>query len=308
MSVPAVSIIIPIYNVEKYLERCLSSIKKQDFCDFEVIMVDDGSSDGSGKIAQKFAEKDSRFILYTHENLGTSETRNFALRQSRGEYISFIDSDDYIAPNFISSLYYAAKNSNSDVTMCGFSIHYEQNGKIKPMKSLKAGEYSKDEAMGLLLRDKEIRFFIWNKLWRTELIKVNNITFRDMYYEDILFCTTVFNMINKLTAIDLSGYFYSRRTKTFLEQSMSDRRINDYIYTVEYLRNFLEKNSIYEKYKRSFRVHSWHVYGSIPILNIQASHSSKKKGCLKRIYQGLKTVSYYRGKKFELGKERFCGK
>lgn len=296
---PSVSIIIPIYNVEKYLERCLNSIENQTFRDFEVIMVDDGSSDSSGKIAQDFANRDSRFMLYTNENLGTSETRNFAIRHSSGKYISFIDSDDYIAPNFLSTLYSAAKNSDADVAMCGFSVYYEQNKKVKPMKSLKSGEYSQEEAMRLLLCDNEIRFFIWNKLWRAELIKSNNITFRDMYYEDILFCTTIFHKINKLVAVNLSGYFYSRRTKTFLEQSMSDKRINDYIYTVKFLRNFLEENSIYQKYKKSFQVHARHVYWSVPILNIQASHSSKKKGCFKRIHQGLKTVSYYRGNKFE---------
>ncbi len=261
-------------------------------------MVDDGSSDNSGNIARKFTDKDSRFILYTNEKLGTSKTRNFALKYARGEYISFVDSDDYIAPNFLSTLYYAAKKADADISMCGFSVHYEKNGKVKPMKSLKGGEYSQEEAMRLLLCDKDIRFFVWNKLWRSKLIKENNIAFRDMYYEDVLFCTTAFNRIKKLVSVDLSGYFYSRRTMTFLEQSMSDRRINDYIYTVEFLRKFLEKNSIYEKYKNSFQVHAGHVYRSLVILNIQATHSSKKKGCFKRIRQGMKTVSFYRGRKF----------
>lgn len=298
---PAISIIIPIYNVEQYLERCLSSVKNQDFTDFEVIMIDDGSSDGSNKIAQAYADSDIRFRLYTNENLGASKTRNLALGYSRGKYISFVDSDDYIAPNFLSALYSEAIKTDADITMCGFSIHYEMNGKTKPKKSLKNGVYPADKALDLLLRDNEVRFFIWNKLWRAKLIKENNITFRDMYYEDILFCTTAFHKINKLAVIENNGYFYSRRTKTFLESSMTDRRIDDYIYTVKFLRNFLEKNNIYEKYKKSFQVHTSHVYWSIPILNIQASHSSKKKGCFKRICNGRKLVSYYKGKRFRLG-------
>lgn len=291
---PAISIIIPIYNVERYLNRCLGSIEKQTFKDFEVIMVDDGSSDRSPEIAESFAKKDERFKFFKQENLGASKTRNFAMKQAVGEYISFIDSDDYISYNFLAVLYSAIKRTDSDIAMCGFNIHYEQNSRNKPIKSLKAGEYTRDEALGYLLKDDKIRFFIWNKLWRADLIKKNNIEFRDMYYEDILFCTTAFSKINKLVTVDKKAYYYSRRTKTFLESSMSDKRINDYIYTVEFLRKFLEDNSLYERYKDCFKVHANHVYWSVPILNIQASYSSKKRGCIKRIIDGRKQVKKYK--------------
>lgn len=109
------------------------------------------------------------------------------MEQATGEYISFIDSDDYVSYNFLAVLYLAIKRSDADIAMCGFNIHYEQNAKNKSVKSLKAGEYSRDEALGYLLKDNEIRFFIWNKLWKTDLLKNNDIQFRDMYYEDILF-------------------------------------------------------------------------------------------------------------------------
>lgn len=293
-NIPAISIIIPIYNVEKYLSRCLSSIEKQTFRNFEVIMVDDGSTDSSPKIAKDFAKRDGRFRFFSQENLGASKTRNFAMKKAVGEYIAFVDSDDYISYRFLAVLYSAIRKSDADIAMCGFNIHYEQNGRNKPVKSLKAGEYTREEALDYLLKDNEIRFFIWNKLWKADLIKKNNIEFRDMYYEDILFCTTAFNLIDKLVTVDSKSYYYSRRTKTVLETSMTDKRINDYIYTVEFLRKFLEENSIYEKYKDSFKVHANHVFWSVPILNIQASHSSKKKGCLKRIIDGRKQVKKYR--------------
>ena len=90
---PEISIIIPIYNVEKYLSRCLGSVEKQTFKDFEVIMVDDGSTDGSAGIAKEFAKRDERFKFFSRENLGASKTRNFAMEQATGEYISFIASD-----------------------------------------------------------------------------------------------------------------------------------------------------------------------------------------------------------------------
>lgn len=294
VNTPEISIVIPIYNVEKYLNRCLASIEKQTFKDFEVIMVDSGSTDGSAKIAKEFAKRDERFKFFARENLGASNTRNFAMKQTSGEYISFIDSDDYISYNFLAVLYSAIKRTDADIAMCGFNIHFEQNSKNKPMKSLKAGEYGRDEALGYLLKDNEIRFFIWNKLWRADLLKNNNIEFRDMYYEDVLFCTQAFSKMNKLVTVDKKAYYYSRRTKTFLESSMSDKRINDYIYTVEFLRKFLEENNLYDKYKDCFKVHASHVLWSVPILNIQASHSSKKKGCIKRIIDGRKQVKKYK--------------
>ena len=101
---PEISIIIPIYNVEKYLSRCLGSVEKQTFKDFEVIMVDDGSTDGSAGIAKEFAKRDERFKFFSRENLGASKTRNFAMEQATGEYISFIDSDDYVSYNFLAVL------------------------------------------------------------------------------------------------------------------------------------------------------------------------------------------------------------
>lgn len=291
---PEISIIIPIHNVEKYLNRCLGSIEKQTFKDFEVIMVDSGSADRSAEIAESFAKRDKRFKLFRQENLGTSKTRNFAMEQAVGEYISFMDSDDYVSYGFLAVLYSAIKRTNADIAMCGFNIHFEHNGHNKPMKSLKAGVYSREEAFGYLLRDKEIRFYVWNKLWRADVIKENEIEFRDMYYEDILFCTRVFSKINKLVAVDKKAYYYSRRTRTPLETSMTDKRIQDYIYTVEFLRKFLEENSLYEKYKDCFKLHADRVYLSVPILNIQSSRSSGKKGCVKRIVDDIERVKKYK--------------
>lgn len=303
ISKPAVSIIIPIYNVEKYLTRCLDSIKNQSFEDFEVIMVNNGSTDKSGEIAQKYADMDKRFTVVHQENTGASEARNLAYSMSCGEYISFVDSDDYIASDFLMQMYTAAKRSNADITVCNYALNFEPEERIKkmPSKNLQAGEFSKDEAVSLLLKDTRLRFYVWNKLWKRELLEKTGTKFIDMFYEDIVFCVDNFLKINKLCSIDYIGNFYSRQTKTILEKKMTFKRINDYIESVRYVRELLEIDGSFEKFKKSFRVHAMHVRLSIPILVFQANHSAEQKvKTFLAIKEGLKKVSYYVGKSFRL--------
>ncbi|MGN0537058.1 MAG: glycosyltransferase family 2 protein [Acutalibacteraceae bacterium] len=300
-SKPIISILVPIYNVEKYLDRCLKSIQNQSFTDFEVIMINDGSQDNSGKIARKYAEEDKRFILVNQENIGMSKSRNKAYSMSRGDYISLIDSDDYVAPDFLAEMYSAAKKSGADVTVCNYALNFEPECRIKKKKSrnLPAGEFTRDEAIQLLLKDRQLRFYVWNKLWKKDFLEKTGAKFIDIFYEDIVFCTQNFMHINKLCSIDYIGNFYSRQTKTILEKTMSFKRIDDYISTVGYMRGFLEQAGCFKQFRSCFRVHANHVRFSIPILVIQANHSAKQKvKVFHTIIKNLKRLSYYTGKKF----------
>ena len=103
---PKISVIIPIYNVEKYIRKCLETIQEQTFRDFEVLMINDGTRDNSGKIAKEFAENDSRFTLYTKENGGLSDARNYGLARAVGDYVVFIDSDDCVTKDYLNVLYH----------------------------------------------------------------------------------------------------------------------------------------------------------------------------------------------------------
>lgn len=308
-STPKISILIPIYNVEKYLDRCLNSIKIQSFNDFEVIMINDGSTDKSGEIARSYADADKRFILVNQENIGMSKSRNRAYTMCHGEYVVFIDSDDYIAPDFLLNMYSAAQKSGADVTVCNYALNFEPECRIKKKKSrnLQAGEFSRDEAVHLLLKDVKLRFYVWNKLWKKDFLDRTGMKFIDIYYEDIVFCTQAFLNINKLSSIDYTGNFYSRQTKTILEKSMPFKRINDYISTVKYMREFLEADGSFEKFRKSFMHHAMHVYLSIPILVIQANHEAKEKvKVFRMIKEDLKTLSYYMGKKYTTVTTRHC--
>ena len=117
---PKISIIVPVYNVEKYLHRCIDSILVQTFTDFECIFIDDGSTDGSGRILDEYATEDGRVRVIHQANAGVSAARNAGLAMAHGEWIGFVDSDDWIEPNMYEYLYANAKNTNADAVVCGF--------------------------------------------------------------------------------------------------------------------------------------------------------------------------------------------
>ena len=118
-----VSIIIPVYNVEKYLAECIESVLKQTYQNIEILLIDDGSPDNSGKICDEYEEKDSRVRVIHKENGGVSSARNVGLEQANGEYITFIDSDDFVSESYIEELYIALENGNSDLAFCKYN-HY----------------------------------------------------------------------------------------------------------------------------------------------------------------------------------------
>ena len=131
-----VSIIVPVYNVEKYLKKSVESILNQTYDNIEILLVDDGSTDNSGNICDSFIKIDSRIRVFHKENGGLSDARNFGIEHIRGQYVSFIDSDDYISKDYVWKLYHSLKNNNSEVSICSFSLVDETGEKIKFKKGM----------------------------------------------------------------------------------------------------------------------------------------------------------------------------
>ena len=172
-----VSIIIPIYNTEKYLKKCLNSVLNQTYQKLEIILVNDGSTDNSGKIADDYAKKDSRIKVIYQQNAGQSSARNTGIEKATGDYISFIDSDDEIKPTFIESLLSAYNNpvDNISLTVCG--MHYKRLKKhsaedvyIKPLRSRRTKESTKAYILYLLTADGRMYSSV-NKLYKTAIVK-----------------------------------------------------------------------------------------------------------------------------------------
>ena len=272
MSSPRISVIVPIYKVEKYIDACLRSIQNQTFRDFEVILVNDGTPDKSIEIAKKYIETDSRFILFNKENGGLSNARNYGIERAKGEYFAFIDSDDRIAPRYLENLYRAIVRFKADVAICDFRLYYQNKNKICGSGSNLKNNRLYDTVDGLreLLSDRNMRFYVWNKLWKASLFRENGIRMTPMFYEDIVICSQLFCHVRKAVTISYPGYIYTRAFSKYKELSMSGTRINDYINTVPIVRKYLSEKSLYNKVKVPFSVHIMHVFLSVPLLVYQA--------------------------------------
>ena len=181
----SVSIIVPVYKAEKYLPRCLESIKKQTLTDFECILIDDGSPDSSGKICDDVVSEDSRFSVVHLENGGVSRARNEGIRRAKGTYIGFVDSDDWIEANMFETLYSDAIKNNSDVSICGV---FGEEGSSESI--LLFGK----EAIVTLYSEDGFQGYSWNKLIRNSLIS-------QVLYDEKLKCYEDINMLHRLFRI-----------------------------------------------------------------------------------------------------------
>lgn len=208
---PAISVIIPIYNVEKYIERCLASVQAQSFTGFEVLMVDDGSPDRSAELAEKYTA-DSRFKLIRQKNGGLGAARNTALAWAQGEYVAFVDSDDAVTADYLKKLYTAAEKNRADVVMCGYML-CDENGDHTRKKILikRPDVYTGEEIMNDLLRDVSVKCFVWNKLWKRSLFTDNGILFPTGLFEDTYTVPLLIYAAERVAVIKDSTYIYTRR-------------------------------------------------------------------------------------------------
>lgn len=257
---PAISVIVPVYNEERFLRNCLNSIAGQTMRDFEVIIVNDGSTDSSLSIIEEFKRENSNFLIINQKNSGVACARNHALKYARGKYIAFVDSDDYIEPEFLEKLYTVAKSSGSDIVCCGYYTYLpEKKKKIKKPFCFKTGVYSNKKMLKSLIKDVRTHFYMWNKLWKHDLFKKNNIIFPDMCFEDMPVSISLFYFANKVAVIKEEYYNYTRHEDSIVS-NIDAEKLNDYVRAFACMRNFLEQNNDYNNYKFSFL---WYGYRTI---------------------------------------------
>lgn len=205
------SIIVPIYNVEKYLDRCVSSILNQTFTDFELILVDDGSPDNCGKMCDEYAKQDSRVKVIHKKNGGLSDARNYGIDIAKADYISFVDSDDYVAVDMYKILYDNLIQNDADVSTCGYYKCYKDKN-IPNFKECKEDVYilSPKEAIQGVLEDKKISVEAWGKIYKTSLF--DNVRYPvGRLSEDAFTTPTILNKAKKVVATTQPLLYYSMR-------------------------------------------------------------------------------------------------
>lgn len=198
---PLVSIIVPVFNVEDYLDRCLLSIKNQSYSNFEVIIIDDGSTDSSGEVCDIYAITDKRFRVFHQQNKGLSVSRNNALSKARGEYICFVDSDDYILPDFLKSLITLMFQEKADIVKCDYF-----RGKITSDETEVIKRYSSHEFTEKVIVD-EIGSQLWQYLYRASLWE-GVISPPGRYAQDMMILHEVTHKANKIVTTSQRLYFY----------------------------------------------------------------------------------------------------
>lgn len=296
--VPEISVIIPVYNVEKFVGRCLSSLVGQTFRDFEVVAVNDGSTDSSAEILGHFAEKYDFIRVVTQANAGMSAARNAGMRAARGNYLAFVDSDDYVAPTFLEELYRACVEYGADISCCYYYYHFIDNDFLFEYPFRCKGVFNKAEAMNKLLRDVQIQSLVWNKLYRRELFTGYGVTFPSMTFEDMATANRIFAHAERVVVIDRPLYYYNQHSSSTLA-TMNTNKINDFIRAVAMVRISLEKNGLYEKYKKSYQklirktCNCCYLY----VLKI---HTEKKcmKGCMANMRRVSRALKHYSADEF----------
>ena len=215
-----ISVIVPVYNIEGYIERCLKSIQKQTYPRFEVIIIDDGSTDNSLLLCQKFAKKYRNFRVINQKNQGLSAARNTGIKKATGDFLAFVDGDDEILPNFLADLMTAAEVADAEIAICGFFEVYLKNTRIVKNKSRQSMtvKTGREAVKDLLIFQKNIEIVTWNKLYKKELF--HEVRFPvGKICEDNLTTYKLLARAKKVVYLDLVLYRYFRRNNSITKKT-----------------------------------------------------------------------------------------
>lgn len=238
----AISVIVPIYNVESYVLGCLESIQNQTFQNFEVICIDDGSTDNSGQIADDFCLKDKRFSLIRQKNKGLSCARNVGLDSARGRYICFVDSDDYLHPNALEIMYTIIQEKQTDVV----SMLPMKTTEMYPVSfPVFKNPFSKvqiiTDPLKAFLSRRDIITGVWTRLYKKDVL--NDIRFIEgIYFEDIPFTIQIMTTIHSMAFIPLELYYYYTNSNSIMRSSFTIKKIQSYITVIQKIYNYIQMN------------------------------------------------------------------
>lgn len=244
-----ISIIIPAYNVQKYLNKCIESVIAQTYKKIEIILVDDGSTDESSKLCDIWASKDDRINVIHKKNGGLSEARNIGLDNSTGKFVMFIDSDDYIEPDMVALLYNRAINDNSQMVLCNFNYVDESYQYMKQLNlnlPLKDEIISKEEFLNRLVKDNKYWYYVvaWNKLYNRELFNDIRYPIGKLHEDEFIIQLIVDKCIN-ISCVQNSLYNYLQRNNSIMGKKVNSRTI-DGAEAFLLRANYLEENGMNE--------------------------------------------------------------
>ena len=277
---PEVSVIVPVYNVEKYLEKCLNSLVNQTLENIEIIIVNDGTKDNSEEIIKKFIEKYPQKIVYLKkENGGLSDARNYGMPYAKGEYIAFLDSDDYVEKDIYKEMYELAKKENSDMVECDFLWEYPN--KIR-------------EDIGQVYNGKremleKVRVVAWNKLIRRSILEKTQIQFsKGLRYEDVEFTYKLIPHLNKVSFLKKPYIHYIQRENSII--NVQNERTKEIFTVLDNVIDYYKENNFYNEYKDELEyVYARYLLCSSLLRMVKIQDKETRKNMLETTWENLNT-------------------
>lgn len=257
-----VSVIIPAYNTEKYIARCLDSVCGQTYKNLEIIVVNDGSKDGTSSVVASYAEQDTRIVFVDlAENVGNGKGRNLAIRKAKGEYLCFVDSDDFVSPDMVQCLVDKVKNTSCpDVVLYGHQELQEKDGQLKklgdPILPRLSGNESIEQLQTcLFFRYKNIGLQPWLYFIKRQYVLDNEIFFDESghFFEDVIFTARLIFSVRHIEQEVKPFYTYIIR-KGSIMSNRSKKRMESWIYVTQQLKWFLKEKGLFEKFKDVYTV------------------------------------------------------
>lgn len=260
-----ISVIIPVYNVENYLRKCLNSLVNQTLKDIEIIVVNDGTLDNSQEIIDEYVKKyPKKVVSIIQENGGQGAARNTGLLHAKGEYIGYVDSDDYVEENMYEELYKKAKEEDSDIVICGNNVVKEN------YEFLSKEDVDKEFLLG--------KMAVWNKIYKKNIIVDNKIQFRSkVWYEDLDFTMKVYFSSKKISYVDKPLYNYLLREGSTMNNNNIKRNL-ELIEAFDSLIDYCKDKKIYNKAKDEIEflcIYHMYIFATTRVLNTNNKYKDK---------------------------------
>ena len=289
-----VTIIVPIYNVEKYLEKCLETLVSQTLQEIQIILVNDGTKDKSGEIAKKYQQKYPEKIIYLEkENGGLSDARNYGIPHATGEYIAFLDSDDYVELSLYEEMYNLAKTEKSDMVECDFIWEYPNKSK-EDIGELYEGRKEMIE---------KVRVVAWNKLIKREILEKSQIYFPKGYrYEDVEFTYKLIPYLENVSFLKKPYIYYVQREGSIANSQ--NERTKEIFEVLEHVIEYYKEKGIYEEYKTQLEyIYTRYLLCSSLLRMVKIQDKKKRKELLNETW-GKLNIKFPKWKENEILKNQ----
>lgn len=276
---PKVSIIVPVYNVEKYVEKCLKSLLEQTLEDIEIIVVNDGSTDNSKEIVQKIVKQFPDKMVYKEkENGGLSDARNYGINYAKGEYIAFFDSDDYVEKDMYQKMYELAKKEESDMVECDFFWEYPDHEK----KDIGKMYQGKKEML------EKVRVMACNKLIKREILEKTNIRFsKGLRYEDVEFTYKLVPYLEKVSLLQESCFHYVQRENSI--SNLQNERTREIFQVLDNVLQYYQQEGFYAEYETELEyIYARYAFCSSFLRMVKIQDKKLRKKLLKETWEKVK--------------------